>query len=96
MIKGVSQDVIQLRLFLFSLLGRVKQWFYANKSLVDTWNNCTNSFLAKVLPDGQDECSSWDNFKLLVLSNETIPEAWERLQNYNFDQEDSVYPRIEQ
>ena len=37
-IKGVSQDAIRLRLFLFSLLGRAKQWFYANKATVDTWD----------------------------------------------------------
>jgi hypothetical protein len=30
-IKDVPRDVILLRLFPFSLLGRAKQWFYANK-----------------------------------------------------------------
>jgi len=35
-LKGVTQDAIQLRLFPFSLLGRAKQWFYANKSSMDT------------------------------------------------------------
>jgi hypothetical protein len=30
-IKGVTKDVILLRLFPFSLLGKAKQWFYANK-----------------------------------------------------------------
>ena len=39
-IKGVSQDAIRLRLFPFSLLGRAKQWFYANKTAVDTWDKC--------------------------------------------------------
>jgi hypothetical protein len=34
-IKGVTQDAI--RLFPFSLLGKAKQWFYANTSAVDTW-----------------------------------------------------------
>ena len=37
-IKGVSQDAIRLRLFPFSLLGRAKQWLYANKAVVDTWD----------------------------------------------------------
>jgi hypothetical protein len=27
----VTQDVVRLRLFPFSLLGKVKQWFYSNK-----------------------------------------------------------------
>ena len=30
-IKGVTQDAILLRLFPFPLLGKAKQWFYANK-----------------------------------------------------------------
>ena len=30
-IKGVTKDAILLRLFPFSLLGKAKQWFYANK-----------------------------------------------------------------
>jgi hypothetical protein len=30
-IKGVTKDAILLRLFLFLLLGKAKQWFYANK-----------------------------------------------------------------
>jgi hypothetical protein len=29
--KGVSKDAILLCLFPFSLLGKAKQWFYANK-----------------------------------------------------------------
>ena len=35
-IKGVSQEVIRLCLFPFSLLGKVKQWFYSNCNAVDT------------------------------------------------------------
>jgi len=31
-VKNVTADAIRLRLFQFSLLGKVKQWFYANKS----------------------------------------------------------------
>ena len=52
-IKGVSKDVICLRLFLFSLLGRAKQWFYANKSAVNTWDNCIKAFLVKFFPIGK-------------------------------------------
>ena len=35
-VKGVSQDAIWLYLFPFSLLGRAKQRFYTNKTVVDT------------------------------------------------------------
>ena len=36
-IKGVNRDAILLCLFPFSLLGKVKQWFYANKDRNTTW-----------------------------------------------------------
>ena len=52
-VKGVSQDAIRLWLFLFSPLGRAKQWFYANRSSVNTWDNCTKAFLAKFFPTGK-------------------------------------------
>ena len=35
-IKGVSQEVICLCLFPFSLLGKAKQWFYSNRNAIDT------------------------------------------------------------
>jgi len=31
-----NQDIILLRLFPFSLVGRMKQWFYANKEDINT------------------------------------------------------------
>jgi hypothetical protein len=37
LIKNVAQDIILLRLFPFSLVGRVKQWFYTNKDHINTW-----------------------------------------------------------
>ena len=52
-INGVLHDATWLRLFLFSLLGRAKQWFYANRTSVNTWDNCTKAFLAKFFPTGK-------------------------------------------
>jgi hypothetical protein len=52
-IKGVIRDAILLRLFPFSLLGKAKQWFYANKDRNTTWYNCSIVFLAKFFPTGK-------------------------------------------
>jgi hypothetical protein len=52
-IRGVTQDVIRLRLFPFSLLGKAKQWFYSNKEAVSTWEKCSNAFLTKFFPLGK-------------------------------------------
>ena len=63
-IKGVFRDAILLRLFPFSLLGKAKEWFYANKYRNTTWDNCSTAFLSKFFPIGKDQCSAWKNFKL--------------------------------
>jgi hypothetical protein len=46
-IQGVTQDVLRLCLFPFSLLRKVKEWFYFNKEALSTWEKCSNAFLAK-------------------------------------------------
>jgi hypothetical protein len=66
--------VVRLRLFPFSLLGKVKQWFYCNKEAVSTWEKCSNAFLAKFFLLG----------KTTALRNKIIVEACERLQDYIF------------
>jgi hypothetical protein len=55
-IQGVTQDAGHLCLFPFSLLGKAKQWFYSNKEVVLTWENCSNAFLAKFFSIGQNQC----------------------------------------
>jgi hypothetical protein len=52
-IRRVTQDAGRLRLFPFSLLGKVKQWFYSNKEAVSTWEKCSNAFLTKIFPLGK-------------------------------------------
>jgi hypothetical protein len=80
--RGVTQDAIRLRLFPFSLLGKVKQWFYSNKEAVSTWEKCSNAFLTKFFLLGKTN-ALWNKISgFQQLTNETITEAWERLQDY--------------
>jgi hypothetical protein len=81
-IKGVTQDAVCLRLFPFSLLGKVKQWFYCNKEAVPTWEKCSNAFLAKFFPLGKTNALQNKISTLQQLMDETIAEAWECLQDY--------------
>jgi hypothetical protein len=46
-IKDVTQDIILLHLFPFSLEGRAKQWFYTNKEDINTLDKCSKAFLSK-------------------------------------------------
>ena len=63
--------------FLFSLLGKAKQWFYANKS-EPTWDKCANAFLKKSFPAGKTSALRGKISSFQQQSDETIPEARER------------------
>ena len=52
-IKDVAQDIILLRLFPFSLVGKAKQWFYTNKDNINTMAKCSKAFLEKFFPVGK-------------------------------------------
>ncbi|XP_066163392.1 uncharacterized protein [Oryza sativa Japonica Group] len=81
-IKGVSPDTIRLRLFLFSLLGRAKQWFYANHAAVNTWDKCYTAFLSKFFPMGKTNALRGRILSFQQTRDGSIPEAWECLQEY--------------
>ena len=80
-IRGVAADVIKLRLFPFSLLGKAKQWFYKQKD-IDTWAKCFKAFLAKFFPLNKTNALRGRISSFQQTGMESIPEAWERLQEY--------------
>jgi len=81
-IERVNQDIILLHLFPFSLVGRAKQWFYANKEDINTWAKCSKVFLAKFFPISKTNALRGKITNFQQLKIETISEAWERLQGY--------------
>ncbi|MDN3212562.1 retrotransposon gag domain-containing protein, partial [Haemophilus sp. SZY H51] len=81
-IKGITQEAIRLRLFPFSLLEKAKQWFYTDRNAVDTWDKCSNAFLAKFFPMGKTNALRNKISSFTQQAEESIPEAWERLQEY--------------
>jgi hypothetical protein len=83
-IRGVTQDAVHLCLFLFSLLGKVKQEFYSNKETMSTWEKCSNAFLTKLFPLGKTNALRNKISGFRQLMDETITEAWERLHDYIF------------
>jgi hypothetical protein len=78
-IHGVTQDVVCLRLFPFSFLGKAKQWFYSNKEAVSTWEKCSNAFLTKFFLLGKTNALRNKISGFQQLTDETITEAWECL-----------------
>ena len=81
-IRGITADIIRLRLFPFSLLGKAKQWFYQNTEAVNMWDKCSAAFLAKFFPLGKTNALRGRISSFQQTGMESIPEAWERLQEY--------------
>ena len=81
-IKGIPQEAILLCLFPFTLLGKAKQWFYANHDSVDIWDKCSNAFLVKFFVMGKTNalCNKISSFT--QQAEESILDAWERMQEY--------------
>ena len=75
-------DIVRLRLFPFSLLGKAKTWFYSNKEAFMTWEACSNAFLAKYFLAGKTNALRNRITEIQQLPDETIPKVWERLQEY--------------
>ena len=80
--KDVTPEIIKLYLFLFSLLGRVKQWFYKDREAINTWNKCSMTFLTKFFPMGKTNALRGRISNFQQTASESIPEAWERIQEY--------------
>ena len=63
-------------------MGRAKQWFYANKAAVYTWDKRAKVFLTKFFLTGKTNALHGRILNFQQASNESIPEVWERLQEY--------------
>jgi hypothetical protein len=81
-IKDITPESIKLHLFPFSLSGKAKQWFYKEKKAIKTWEKCSTVFLAKFFPMSKTNALRARISNFQQSSMETIPEAWERLQDY--------------
>ena len=81
-IKDVAPASIRLRLFPFSLAGKAKQWFYKEKEAISMWDQCSATFLTKFFPMGKTNALRGKISNFQQTSLESIPEAWERLQDY--------------
>jgi hypothetical protein len=81
-IRGVTQDAVRLHLFPFSLLQKVKQWFYSIKEAVSTWEKWSNAFLTKIFLLGKTSALQNKISTFQQLMDKTIDEAWEHLHDY--------------
>ena len=81
-IKDVAPESIRLCLFLFSLSGKTKLWFYREMKAIKTWDKYSTTFLAKFFPMSKTNALMGQILNFQQSSMETIPKEWERLQDY--------------
>jgi hypothetical protein len=83
LIKDIPKETILLRLFSFSPKGRARQWLYSNE--INTWEECSTTFLSKFFPTGKTNALRGKITNFQQQKGESIPEAWEHLQEYISD-----------
>ncbi|GJX09855.1 reverse transcriptase domain-containing protein [Tanacetum coccineum] len=79
---GVSQDIINLNLFPFSLTHEAKSWFYTLKThSIHTWEEMVSKFLSKYYPYSRALQLRKEIFNFRQLPTESVFEAWERFKS---------------
>ncbi|XP_074341093.1 uncharacterized protein LOC141678634 [Apium graveolens] len=76
---GVSEDVVKLRLFPFSLRDKAKSWLHSLPAVsITTWEDLTQKFLTKFFPMVKTAAIRNALTQFAQQSGESLYEAWER------------------
>nr|KYP40384.1 hypothetical protein KK1_038276 [Cajanus cajan] len=81
-IHQVLEEVIQMKLFPFSLLGKAKMWFYAlpHQSLI-RWSDIETKILARFFPLAKINQAKSEIVTFSQKQDELLSEAWERYKS---------------
>jgi hypothetical protein len=80
---GVTQDQMRARLFPFSLLGKVLQWFYSQLAeTVQNWDTLMRAFMKEYYSLAKTQSSRNKIASFAQYPTETISEAFERSNEY--------------
>ncbi|KAJ9556723.1 hypothetical protein OSB04_011337 [Centaurea solstitialis] len=78
---GVSDDALRLKLFLYTLSHKARDWYNSLKpDSVITWNQMAEKFLKKYFPPLRNAQSRNDICTFQQLDGEAVPTAWERFK----------------
>ena len=79
---GVSNDVIRLRLFPFSLKEKAKHWLISEPSdSITSWDDLLNKFLTRFFPPAKAAKLRIDITSFYQYEGESFYEAWERFKD---------------
>src|SRR3954470_3799279 len=81
--KDINGDIINLKLFPFSLRGRAKDWLLSLPiNTIDSWVKCKDDFIGKYYPPAKIMSLRSDIMKFRQFDNEHVAEAWERMKSF--------------
>ena len=79
--KDVDNDIVKLKLFLFSLRDRAKVWFSSlPKNSIDSWNKCKDAFISKYFPPAKIISLMVKIMNFKQLEHEHVSQSWERMK----------------
>ncbi|CAL1391338.1 unnamed protein product [Linum trigynum] len=82
-INGVPEDVLNLRLFPYSLARNASRWLKNGSALsITSWDDMLNKFMTRYCPPSKtaDWCKKITHFE--QEEDETLRDAWERYSDY--------------
>src|SRR6187399_2429715 len=79
--RDTDNDIVKLKLFLFSLRDRAKTWFSSlPRNSIDSWNKCKDAFSSKYFPPAKIISLRNDMMNFKQLAHDHVAQAWERMK----------------
>jgi hypothetical protein len=80
--KDVDGDIINLKLFSFSLRGRAKDWLLSlPRNSIDSWDKYKDAFIGIHYPPAKIIALHSDIMKFRQFDNEHVAQDWERMKS---------------
>src|SRR4051812_28043300 len=79
--RDVGNEIVKMKLFLFSLRDRAKTWFSSlpNNS-IDSWNKWKDAFISMYFPPAKIISLRNDIMNFKQLDHEHVAQYWERMK----------------
>ena len=79
--KDVDNDVVKMKLFLFSLRDSAKIWFSSfPRNSIDSWSKCKDAFVTKYFPSTKNISLRTQIMNFQQLEHEHVAQSWERMK----------------
>src|SRR3990170_1928382 len=79
--KDVDNNIVKLKLFLFSLRDHAKTWFSSlPRNSINSWDKCKDAFITKYFPSAKIISLRNQIMNFKQLEHEHVAQSWERMK----------------